>query len=210
MTSAEANALHNPFITDGRFRHELQVDCKGQKPDVALLQRASVSLAFPNQEWINLAAQVGTISALFIDRPSAKDLSPISEMNLFHLSLSYPSRVKDWRFVRNLASLKRLSLHNTLSIQDIEEVGALSHLEVFQLSGGYSKSLQLPSLWPLAKCRPLVAVLLAAVRFTDYSLQPLLSLPSLQRFDCPMWWPANELQSLCAHNKVIGSNAIQP
>jgi len=207
MTFNEANALHNPFIEGGRFSHELQVNCKDQKPDVALLQGASVSLVFPSQEWINLVADIETITALFIDRPSAKDMNPIANMNLYHLSMSYPTPVKDWSFIRNLTSLQRLSLHNTLSIHSIEEVETLSLLEVFQLSGGYSKSLRLPSLRPLAECRRLVAILLAAVRFTDYSLQPLMNLPSLRRFDCPAWWPANELQSLLTHSKAISSNA---
>jgi hypothetical protein len=210
MTSAEANALHNPFLHKGRFRAELQLNCAEHAPNLSLLRGTAIALTFPNQAWVDLVSSARSVTALFLDRPKAKDLSAIANLPLTNLTMSYPSHVKDWSFLRRLPTLIRLSLHNTLSLQDLELVRALSSLEVLQLSGGYSKPLRLPSLAPLADSRHLTAILLAAVHCTDWSLRPLFHLSSLRRFDCPLWWPSGEIRALTEHNKELNCNVNEP
>lgn len=209
MTREEANALHNPFIRSGHFRADVQIDCTECDPDPSLLNNSAVALIFPSQAWIDVAASVPTITALFIDRPKAKDLNSLANLSLINLTVSYPSRVKDWTFLQRIPSLLRLSLHNTLSLPDLEAVRSLPCLEVFQLSGGYSSSLRLPSLSPLADCRRLTAIDLVAIRCTDWSLKPLFGLSALRRFDCPLWWPSTELHAFLAHNKVLQCNVTE-
>src|SRR6185369_894890 len=120
--SSEANALHNPFLSKGRFRSELQIDCSKTKPDASALKRATVALVFPSQDWINAISSAGSTRALFLDRPKAKDLGPIADLPLVHLSLSYPSYVKNRSFIERLTTLVRLSLHNTLSLGSLDYV----------------------------------------------------------------------------------------
>ena len=159
MTRAEGNAMHNPFIRNGRFfsrsarfRHELAFDCTGRDPDPAVFRSSAVALVFPTQAWVEAASSVGNITAIFLDRPKAKDLSAVSKLPLTNFTVSYPSYVKDWAFLQCMPSLLRLSLHNTLPLPDLEPVRGLHALEVFQLSGGYGRCLTLPSLAPLANC----------------------------------------------------------
>jgi hypothetical protein len=209
MIWSEANALHNPFLRGGSFRTDLQIDCTKSEPDELHLSGSAIVLVFPNQAWIEAASSSSTIRALFLDRPKTKDLSPLANLPLFNLTVSYPSHVKDWGFLERFPSLLRLSLHNTLSITSLESVGKLRGLEVFQLSGGYSKCLRLPSLVPLACCENLRVIDLANVRCADPSLRPLLSLSALRRFDCPLYWPADEVQALLCYNTALHSNFME-
>ena len=210
MTTREANALHNPFLSAaGQFRIELQIDCTAHKPDRALFGGPFVALAFPDQSWIDLASEVHTITALFVDRPRAKDLSRIANLPLQNFTASYPARATDWSFLERLSALTRLSVHNTASFDGLAAVATLEQLEVFQLSGGYSSVLRLPSLAPLGACRRLVAILLAAVRCTDWGLEPIRRLPFLRRFDCPLWWPRAEIEALINHRDGVTSNVTE-
>jgi hypothetical protein len=208
MTTREARELHNPFIRDDKLCRETQVNCKSFSPDLSLLKREAVMLTFPNQEWIDLVSKVQSITSLFLDRPRAPNLSPLTSLNLKNLTTSYPSHVKDWSFLEKFSSLLRLSLHNTLSIQDLEPIRDLVKLEVIQLSGGYSKALRLLSLAPLANLKNLKVIDLAAVRFSDWSLSPLFQLSDLRRFDCPLNYPKEELSALKSHNPKLESNAF--
>jgi hypothetical protein len=206
MTRADANALYNPFIRNGAFRHDRTFDCTGRDPDSSALRGHAVALTFPTQAWVEAASYAGSITALFIDRPKATDLSPVSKLPLTNFTVSYPSRIKDWAFLQGMHSLARLSLHNTLSLSHLEPVRGLVALEVLQLSGGYSKWLELPSLAPLASCSRLAVIDLAATRCVDPSLRPLFGLTSLRRFDCPLSWPRAEVEALFEHNKAILSD----
>ena len=197
--------MHNPFIRNGHFRDDLAFDCTGRNPDASAFRGSAIALTFPTQAWVEAASNVGTITALFIDRPKTKDLSAVSKLPLTNFTVSYPSHVRDWTFLERIPSLLRLSLHNTLSLADLEPVRGLVALEGFQLSGGYSNWLTLPSLAPLAACSRLAVIDLAAVRCVDSSLRPLFGLAALRRFDCPLSWPRTEVEALLKHNKAIHS-----
>jgi hypothetical protein len=208
MTRDQAYALHDPFRSG--ISSAYSVLCRSQKPDSSLLLgRQSVRLVFPNQEWINLAAESPQITSLFVDRPRARDLSPLSSLRLSNFSVSYPSYVKDWSFLSSFSSLVRLVLANTLSIQDLEPVREFLNLEVLMVSGGYSKVLKLPSLSPLSSLRRLKVIALAAVRFECWELDCLLNLPELCVFDCPLQWPKNEVMKLARHKPQLISNALE-
>ena len=108
-----------------------------------------------------------------------------------------------------MSSLLRLALDNTLSLQDLKPVQRLSRLEVIRLSGGFSKTLRLPSLAPLAQPQNLRAVLLASLRFEDWSLFPLFGLPDLKRFDSPLSCPKDQFHMLLRYNPRLSSNLAE-
>src|SRR5437667_8043760 len=169
MTREQAYALHDPFRSGNSSEH--CVLCRSQKPDPSLLfGQQSVRLVFPNQEWIDLTADSPQITSLFVDRPRARDLSPLSSLSLINFSVSYPSYVKDWSFLSSFSSLLRLVLANTLSIRDLEPLREFLNLEVLMVSGGYSKTLKLLSLSPLSDLMRLKVVAFAAVRFECWDL----------------------------------------
>jgi hypothetical protein len=209
MTAPEANQLHNPFLRNGKIWPEIRIDCTSFDPDLSLLSGETIMLTFPTQKWIELVARAKSVTSLFVDRPKAKDLNPLGALNLKNFTVSYPSHVKDWSFLQKFSSLLRLALHNTLSIQDLEIVGGLKQLEVFQLSGGYSKVLRLPSLVPLAGLKNLKVIGFAGVRFKNWSLSPLFNSPELRRFDCPLWWPKEEISALARQNTKLCSNYFE-
>lgn len=208
MTREQAYLLHNPF--DFRTKSKISkfsILCRSQKPDLPLLQeKEHIVLIFPNQAWIDLAAEATWIKTIFIDRPSACDLSPLISLKLCNLSVSYPTRVKNWNFLSHFSVLLRLALHNTLSIQDLEPLRSLTRLEVLELSGGYSSVLRLPSLAPISSLLRLKVISLASVRFKSWDLDCLLGLPDLCIFDCPLWWPKEEIAKLTDHNPKLISN----
>jgi hypothetical protein len=208
MTREQAYALHDPFRSGSRSEHS--VLCRSQQPDPSLLLgRQSVRLVFPNQEWIDLTADSPQITSLFVDRPRARDLSPLSSLSLINFSVSYPSYVKDWSFLSSFSSLLRLVLDNTLSIRDLEPLREFLNLEVLMISGGYSKTLKLPSLSPLSDLMRLKVVALAAVRFGCWDLGCLLRLPELCLFDCPLYWPKAEVMKLAQHKPHLISCALE-
>jgi len=208
MTREQAYALHNPFRIGNGSEHS--VFCRSQKADSSLLLgRQSVRLVFPNQEWIDLVAESPQITSLFVDRPRARDLSPLSSLRLFNFSVSYPSYVKNWSFLSSFSSLVRLVLANTLSILDLEPLREFLNLEVLMVSGGYSKTLKLPSLSPLSDLIRLKVIALAAVRFECWDLDCLLKLPELCLFDCPQYWPKDEVMKLARSKPQLISNAIE-
>src|SRR5882672_7215183 len=115
MTREQAVALHNPFPFGARY----EIFCNSQLPDIRLLHgREGVWLVHPNQQWIDLVAQAPTIKAVWVDKPRVRklDLSPLSELGLYNFSTSYPSHIRDWSFLSKIPSLKRVVLHNTLSL----------------------------------------------------------------------------------------------
>ena len=207
MTDDDARTLHNPFISQGVFRRELAIQCPDHDPDVTLLQGPDVALTFPNQAWIDILPAARHLRSVFVDRPRAKDLSPVASLNLMNLTMSYSSHVKEWSFLRQLKQLKRLSLHNTLSLVDLEVASELRDLEIFELSGGYSKPLRLPSLLPLGRLVKLKAILMGAVRLANWSLVPIYELKDLRRFNCPTYWPKQEIAGLLRANPLVVSNA---
>lgn len=207
MTREQAYALHNPFRSGSHSEHS--VLCRSQKPDPSLLLgQQSVRLVFPNQEWIDLTAGSAQITSIFVDRPKARDLSPLSSLSLINFSVSYPSNVKDWTFLSSFSSLLRLVLANTLSIRDLDPLRKLLNLEVLMVSGGYSKTLKLPSLSPLSDLMRLKVVALAAIRFECWDVGCLLKLPELCLFDCPLYWPKEEVVKLARHKPQLISNAL--
>jgi hypothetical protein len=211
MTREQAYLLHNPFDFKKRSKiSEFSVLCRSEKPDLSLLRgKKHVVLIFPNQDWINLAAEATWIKAIYVDRSSARDLSPLTSLDLFNFSASYPSRVKDWSFLSKFSDLTRLVLENTLSIQDLEAIQSMAKLEVLYLSGGYSSVLKLPSLFPLACLTRIKIISLASVRFNSWDLSCLLKLPDLCVFDCPLWCPSEEIEKLKHHNPNLISNWLE-
>lgn len=200
--------MHNPFLENGLFRPIVRIDCKSHKPDPSLLSASEVALSFPNQAWIDMLGEAEHLRALDIKAPRAQKLHPLAKLNLFHLTLSYPSFVKDWSFLQSMHSLLRLALDNTLSLRSLDPVGHLSQLEVIRLSGGFSKVLHLPALTPLADLKHLRALLLASVHFTDWTLFPLFGLTGLRRFESPLSCPQEHFQMLLRYNPSVASNLL--
>lgn len=196
MTDDDALTLHNAFMSQGTFRRDLAIHCPDHDPDMGLLQGPDVALTFPNQAWIDIIPSAQHLRSIYVDRPRARDLSPVASLSLINLTMSYPSHVKEWSFLRQLKQLKRLSLHNTLSLVDLEVTSELRDLGIFELDGGYSKPLCLPSLHPLGRLIKLKAILMAAVKFSDWSLVPIYGLKELRRFNCPKYWPKQEIAGL--------------
>jgi hypothetical protein len=75
-----------------------------------MLTQSEIALGFPNQAWIDMLAEAQNLRALDIKAPRARDLRPLANLDLFHLTLSYPSFVKDWSFIGAMPSLLRLAL----------------------------------------------------------------------------------------------------
>jgi len=207
MTREQACALHNPF----HYGNGCRVLCRSQKPEPSLLlDHQSGRLVFPNQEWIDLAAASPQITSLFVDRPKARDLTPLSSLNLINFSVSYPTYVRDWSFLSGFRSLLRFVLANTVSIKDLEPLRELLELEVCMVSGGHSQVLRLPSLSPLSDLTRLKVVVLAAVRFDCWDLRCVAKLPDLCLFEGPLYWPKDELIRRARHKPELTSNALEP
>lgn len=205
MTREQALSLHDPFRNDDLFR----IQCKSEQPNLSLLRdQESVRLIFPNQDWIDLVAQTPSIKAVYVDRPRARNLNlkPLTSLKLYHFSTSYPSGVKDWSFLAEIPTLRKLALHNTLSIRGLEPLEKLTELEVLILSGGYSSVLHLSSLSVLINLKKLKAIFLAALRFESWNLDPVLGLPDLVCFDAPLYWPKEEIEKLARRRPKVTSN----
>jgi hypothetical protein len=206
MTNDEARTLHNPFVADGHFRSELQIDCSIHSPESTRIHGPAVALYSASSQWIQLLSQMKGVTAVFVDRPRTDDLSHLAELPLLTFSVSYPSRVNNWSFLQRLDKLKRLSLHNTLTLGSLEPIQAMNNLEVLEVSGGYSTDLRLPSLEPVSHLKRLKTILLASVQFTDWTLTPLLNLPALERFNCPLKWPKDQLNLVAQQRPALEGN----
>jgi hypothetical protein len=194
LTREQAVAILNPFrFGDG----SLSVQCRGERPRSALIpSKESLCLDFPNQAWVDFAATCDGLRDLWIDRPSAKSLDGIARLPLRHLSITYPSYVRDWRFLSQLWGLRYLRLANVTSLLSLEHIAELVHLEVLILAGTYSRILKVPSLKPLSRLTNLRVVIFASFRPQDWSLAPLHEMRRLEHFSCPSSCPIEELKSL--------------
>jgi hypothetical protein len=173
--------------------------------------KEAIVLTFANQDWVDLAGSASTITAIFLDRPKARDLRPIGNLRLYNLTLSYPSYVREWGFLSLLSdTLLRLTLDNTLSLGSLDLLSELRVLEALRLSGGYSKDAKLPSLEALGELTNLKIIDLAAVRFANSDLSALWRLPHLARFDCPFYFPRGQVEKLKAHFSSLESNVLNP
>jgi hypothetical protein len=199
MTHKDGLALLNPFAKGEVFASDLRILCRGQVPsDAAINDRSELILTFPNQPWIDFIGAKTGVRALFLDRPRARDFAPVANLPLYNFSTSYPSYVRDWSFLGSMAgSMRRLVLHNTLSLPDLCVLSELKNLEVLILSGGYSTDARFDSVAPLTGLKKLRVIHFASVRFRDPSLAPLDRLPSLSRLDGPQWM-TSEIRSLRA------------
>jgi|ERR1700722_1482357 len=194
LTREQAVAILNPFrFGDGTF----MVQCRGERPRSELIpSRESLELISPNQKWVDFAATCDGLRDLWLDKPSAKSLDCITKLPLRHLSVTYPSYVRDWRFLSQLWGLRYLRLANVTSLLSLEHVAELVHLEVLILAGTYSRILKVPSLKPLSRLTNLRVVILASFRPQDWSLVPLHEIRRLEHFSCPSSCPVKELKSL--------------
>ena len=163
----------------------------------------SLHLVFPNQAWIDFIASRDQLRDLWIDRPSAKSLDSIARLHLQHLSITYPSHVRDWRFLSKMCGLRYLKLANVSSLPSLEHIAELVHLEVLILAGTYSRNLKIPSLEPLSRLANLRVVLFASVQLRDWSLASLHDKPRLEYFSCPSACPKTELQTLQARHPKL-------
>ena len=201
LTREQAVAILNPFrFGDGTF----MVQCRGERPRSELIpSKESLELIFPNQDWVDFAGTCDGLRDLWIDRPSAKSLDCITKLPLRHLSVTYPSYVRDWRFLSQLWGLRYLRLANVTSLQTLDHIADLVHLEVLILAGTYSRNLKVPSLKPLSRLTNLRIVIFASFRPQDWSLVPLHEMSRLEHFSWPSSCPVKELKSLQDRHPIL-------
>ena len=194
LTREQAATILNPF----RFGDEsLSVMCRGERARSELIPSGeSLHLLFPNQVWVDFAATHNGLRDLWIDRSSAKHLDAVTRLPLRHLSISYPSYVRDWQFLSKLYGLHYLRIANATTLTSLEHIAELVHLEVLILAGPYSRDMKVPSLKPLSRLTNLRVMMFASFRPQDWSLAPLYKMRRLEHFGCPSSCPVEELRAL--------------
>jgi hypothetical protein len=195
MTIEQALDLHNGFRQDGKWRHPTDVRCEGPPGD-DLLSVEILRLVSPTAEWIIKISESGQLRYLRIKTPRTSDLTPLTNLALTQFEISYPTRIKEWRFLSNLTGLRRLFLDNTTSFTDTSCLENLHNVEFLGLAGGYSKPLRIKCLKSLSAMHSLKAIYLANVRLEDWDLSPLGQLKQLQLLYTPKWCPAQEIRKL--------------
>jgi hypothetical protein len=201
ITREQAVAILNPFHSGDE---SLKVKCRGLRAQQDLIPPGeSLWLIFPNQAWIDLAAERDCVRDLWIDKPSAKSLDSISALPLRHLSITYPSHVREWHFLSKLRDLRYLRLANVTSLTSLDPVTEMVHLQVLILAGTYSRDIKIPSLKPLSRLTELRVVIFASFRPEVWSLAPLHGMQRLEHFSCPSRCPKTELQELQAKHPKL-------
>jgi hypothetical protein len=194
LTREQAVAILNPFrFGDG----SLSVMCRGERARAELIPSGeSLHLVFPNQAWVDFAATPDELRDLWIDRSSARRLDAITRLPLRHLSITYPSYVRDWQFISQLYGLRYLRIANATTLTSLEHIAELVHLEVLILAGPYSRDMKVPSLKPLSRLTNLRVLMFASFRPQDWSLAPLHEMRRIEYFSCPSSCPVEELHAL--------------
>ncbi len=192
MTTEDALSLHNAFRRSGRWYAAHTFSCVGAPTD-DLLTFDNVYLLSPGADWIAKISESNMLRSLAIKNPATDDLRPIGKLALLQFEVSYPTRVKDWRFLSQLTNLRRLFIDNTTTFSDLSCLEEMRAVEFLGITGGYSKPLRADSLRPLAAMSALRAIFLANVRFGDWDLSSLRLLTRLELLHTPKWCPAKEV-----------------
>ena len=186
MTREESLALHNPFVVDGIFRPRFTIDCRATDPDTSLFAgHATIHLEHPTLNWLESVAAHTKLRALALSVPRVANLSPLSGLRLYNLTVHSGNRIQDWSAMGTMRFLKRVSIHCTTSLTDLSVLQDLSRLEVLTLGGDLYRTMKPKSLLPLTKLRRLRVLVLEFIRLKGLDFSALPSLPQLERLVYP-------------------------
>lgn len=139
------------------------------------------------------------LERLVIHEYRPTDLRPLSGLRrLKRLAIVGSPKLRYLAGVEQLRDLRELILFDNCNYSDLQPLSSLARLETLCLEGGFSKSLRVDSLSPLAELRRLRRLRLAGIRVVDKSLRPLQGLTSLRSVFIARNFPKPELRGLAA------------
>lgn len=143
--------------------------------------------------------QLVQLERLVVHEYRPADLRPLSALrNLKRLAIVGSSALKSLQGLEPLTNLRELLLLHNCNYSDLSPLATLVNLETLCLEGGFSKSLRVESLRPLAQLRRLERLRLAGIRVVDKSLEPLQGLTLLRSVFIARNFPKPELRALGA------------
>ena len=186
MTREESLALHNPFTVDGIFRPRVSIDCRATEANGSLLSGyEAICLQHAASEWIEMISTSKRLRALALRAPMVKNLSALTGLRLYNLTVHGGNRIRDWSAIAAMRTLRRVSIHDTTTLTDLGCLAELDRLEVVTLGGGLYRTLKLKSLSPLLRLRRMRVLVLEFVSRIGLDFAVLRSLPRIERLVYP-------------------------
>jgi Leucine-rich repeat (LRR) protein len=152
-----------------------------------------------NQKMFDAACRVPNVEGLFIKWSGIKSLEALRiPKNLRHLWLGSSAGVESIDVLGELDSLFTLELQQLNRISDFSVLSKLTGLVGLGIDGSMWTAQKIDTLEPLGNLRNLKYLTLVNTRLKDKSLDPILNLTELVRFDSSWNYSESEFEKLKA------------
>jgi Leucine-rich repeat (LRR) protein len=150
-----------------------------------------------SQKMFEAACQMPNLVGLNIKWSGIKTLDSLKLLkSLRHLSLGSSSQVESIEPLGELTNLVTLELEQLNKIKDFSLISRLDQLEGLGIDGSIWTTQIIETLTPLENLHSLKYLTLTNAKVLDQSLDPLLGLTKLVRFNCALNLPKAEFEKL--------------
>lgn len=162
-----------------------------------------------NQDVFDAVCKMSNLRGLYIKWSSIKSIDNLRLLKqLRHLHLGSSSQVESIDVIGELGTLVTLELQQLNRVSDFSIVSGLKSLEGLGIDGSIWTAQKIDTLKPLEESHNLRYVTLTNTKVHDKSLDPILRLDKLVRFDSSWNFPEAEFEKLNSMSKLKYSNGI--
>ena len=150
-----------------------------------------------HQDLFDAATQIEGLEALSTGSGRLKTIESIANCKTLKslVIIGCPS-VTGMVFLKLLPNLRMLVIENVKKAQDLRFISSIITLEDFSICGSLWTIQKVNDLWPLTELRNLQVLRLYSTRLLKDGLLPLHHLKSLVKFECSLYYTADEFKAL--------------
>lgn len=162
-----------------------------------------------NQKIFDAVCKMTNLEALYIKWSSVKNINNLQNLkNLKHLWFGSSTQVEEIEVLGKLSDLITLTLVNLKKISDFSIISNLSKLEGLGIDGSTWTAQKIDTLDPVRHLTELKYLTVINTKIMDKSLEPILSLKKLVRFNSSYNYPAEEFKKLKELPNLKYSNVV--
>lgn len=150
-----------------------------------------------NQEMFEAACEMENLEGLYIKWSGIKQIESLLKLKkLRHLHLGSSGQIESIKVFRNINWLTTLNLEQLNKVSDFTDLAGMTALEGLGLDGSIWTAQNIDSLQPIGQLTRLKYLTLTNTRAKDKSLDPILNLRELVRFNSSRNYPETEFEKL--------------
>lgn len=190
-----------------KYRKDIITQWINLLPELANVKRLSIRHRV-DQRFFEQICEMKNLQELFFWTSSVENLDSIKKLiNLNNLGIDTFTKLTDISAISHLKNLKKLSIENSFKISNYEIIGEMTQLIGLRLGGDMfaPKNLKLSSLKPFENLSNLRHLDLSSTTLGDKSIESILKLKNLERFDIAIKIPKDIREKIKNNHKKLKS-----